>query len=191
MEPRLTNRFRNSPIIAAVRDAKALPAAITSPCQVIFLLAAEIGTVASLVQAVKRKGKEALVHFDLVNGLGKDNYGLKWLAETAEPTGVITTRAALVARARSLGLVTVQRSFLVDSQSVQVTMEQILKTPPDFLEVLPGIAPDGIRLLAAPAGCPIIAGGLIRTAAQVKAALAAGAVAISTSDEGLWYRPGF
>ncbi|MBQ9942199.1 MAG: glycerol-3-phosphate responsive antiterminator, partial [Christensenellaceae bacterium] len=35
-------------------------------------------------------------------------------------------------------------------------------------------------------GAPIVAGGLITTAAQVRAALEAGAVAISTSKQSLW-----
>ncbi len=173
-------------VIAAVRDQKQLAAALASPVPVIFLLASEIGTVAEQVQACREQGKEALVHLDLVHGLGRDAAALRWLAASARPTGIITTRAALISPARSLGLLTVLRTFLVDSHSVHVAAEQVRKVAPDYLEVLPGIAPEGIRLLAEMVDCPVIGGGLIRAEIQVKAALAAGAVAVSTSREELW-----
>lgn len=186
MEPRLLSRLKVSPIIAAVREDGVLPAVLASPSAVVFLLGGDISTVAKLVEQVRHGGKEAFVHFGLIGGLGRDPEALRWLAETARPSGIITTRGALIGKARTLGLATVFRSFLVDSQSAQVTVEQVRKSPPDFLEVLPGIAPEGIRLIARQVTCPIIAGGLIRTQAQVKAALAAGAVAVSTSSEVLW-----
>ncbi len=186
MESKLLSRLRTTPIIAAVREDRVLPAALSSPSAVVFLLGGDISTIAQRVQQLKQQGKEALVHFDLVAGLGRDPEALRWLAETARPSGIITTRGALAAKARALGLATVLRSFLVDSQSVQVTVDQVKKSPPDFLEVLPGIAPEGIKLIARQVPCPIIAGGLIRAPAQVKAALEAGAVAVSTSSEALW-----
>lgn len=186
MQSSPAERMRRSPVIVAVRDPKDLAAALGSPHPVIFLLSSDIGSVVDMVYSVRSKGKDAYVHFDLVSGLGKDNHALKWLADMAEPTGVITTRAALITQARNLGLVTIQRTFLVDSQSVQLTVEQARRGAPDYLEVMPGIAPEGIRMLVGQAGCPVIAGGLIRSVAQVRAALEAGAVAISTSDEALW-----
>lgn len=178
-----------SPIIAAIRDPKELSKALACPQPVVFLLTGDITNVVDLVRSVRKAGKEVFVHFDLVTGLGKDNHALAWLASTAEPTGIITTRNSLVNHARSLGLVTVQRTFMLDSQSLQITVEQSRKAKPDFLEAMPGIAPEGIRLLAHQSLCPVIAGGLIRTKDQVEAALDAGAIAISTSAEDLWGEP--
>lgn len=186
MQSSPVERMQRSPIIVAVRDPKDLPAALASSQPTVFLLSADIGNVVELVYSVRSKGKDVFVHFDLISGLGRDHQALKWLSEMAEPTGIITTRAPLIAHAKGLGLVTIQRTFLVDSQSVSLTLEQVRRVSPDFLEVMPGIAPEGIRMLAGQAGCPVIAGGLIRTVAQIRAALAAGAVAISTSDQALW-----
>lgn len=182
----LISQLRSAPIIIAVREATELAAASASPHPVVFLLAEEIGTVVEHVAAVHAEGKQAFVHFDLVGGLGRDQAGLRWLAESARPDGIITTRAPVVSQARSLGLMTVLRTFLLDSQSLQVTADQARKCGPDFLEAMPGIAPEGIRMLAAQVDCPVIAGGLVRSVAQVKAALVAGALAISTSSEKLW-----
>ncbi|HEY3365219.1 MAG TPA: glycerol-3-phosphate responsive antiterminator [Symbiobacteriaceae bacterium] len=178
--------MRSAPIIPAVRDPRDLPAALASPQPVVFLLATEINNVVELVRVVRGAGKDVFVHFDLVSGLGKDQPALGWLAGAARPSGVITTRSALLGQARSLGLVTIQRTFMVDSQSMQTTIEQTRKMPPDFLEAMPAIAPEGIRHLSGQVGCPVIAGGLVRSVPQVKAALASGAIAVSTSCEKLW-----
>jgi glycerol uptake operon antiterminator len=67
------------------------------------------------------------------------------------------------------------------------------KAAPDAVEVLPGVILPTIAQELAARGAlpPLIAGGLIRTAAQVEAVLAAGAVAVSTSQSSLWgYRRG-
>lgn len=182
----MRRRLQSSPIIAAVRDEHGLDTALTCPQAFLFLLSTDIGSVGEQVGRARERGKEIFVHFDLVQGLGRDPQALRWLAETARPTGIITTRAAMVPQARSLGLTTVLRTFLVDSQSAHATLEQVGKVSPDLLEVMPGIAPEGIRLLASRVSCPVIGGGLVRTIPQVKAALAAGAAGISTSTESLW-----
>jgi glycerol uptake operon antiterminator len=182
----LISQLRAAPIIVAIRDPKEMAAAVASPSPVVFLLACDIGTVAGLVAAIHARGKKAFVHFDLVGGLGKDLPALRWLAETARPEGIITTRGPVVGQARSLGMLTVLRTFLLDSQSLVVAVEQTRKSGPDFLEVMPGIAPEGIRMLVGQVECPVIAGGLVRTVPQVKAAMVAGALAISTSAEKLW-----
>lgn len=184
----MKSRIGTTPVIIAVRSEKELPAALSSPHGVLFLLSAEIATVAEQVHVAASAGKEVYVHFDLIAGLGRDKHGLEWVAEVAQPAGIITTRGPLIAQARAVGLKTVQRTFLMDSQSMQITLEVARKAGPDFLEVMPGIAPEGIAALVKQAGRPIIGGGLVRTPAQVDAALAAGAVAVSTSAEALWRR---
>lgn len=178
--------IHQSPIIAAVRDPRDLPQALACPQPVIFLLSGDITNIVDMVHSVREAGKEVFVHFDLITGLSKDNHALDWLAQAAPPTGIITTRNPLVNHARSLGLLTIQRTFMLDSQSIQMAVEQARKVKPDFLEAMPGVAPDGIRLLVQQAHCPIIAGGLVRTVEQVHAALKAGAIAISTSAPDLW-----
>ena len=62
------------------------------------------------------------------------------------------------------------------------------KAAPDAVEVLPGVILPIIaqELEARGALPPLIAGGLIRTMAQVEAVLGAGAVAVSTSQTSLW-----
>jgi len=62
------------------------------------------------------------------------------------------------------------------------------KAGPDAVEVLPGVILPSIAQELAKHGTlpPLIAGGLIRSMAQVESVLGAGAVAVSTSEISLW-----
>lgn len=177
---------RISPIVVATRDLKQMPQALASSHQTIFILSSSLTTIAETVKQVRDSKKEVYVHFDLIDGLGKDSHALRWLADVVKPTGILTTRAPLVSQAKSLGLAAVQRMFLVDSQSLHTGLNMVKDVKPDYLEVMPGVIPEIIQQIVHMNICPVIAGGLCTTVAHFKAARNAGAVAISTSDRGLW-----
>ncbi len=179
-------RLRQHPIIAAVRDPADVRTALNGPVTTIFLLSGHLLNIADTVRMVLRDGRLVFVHVDLIDGLAKDQHGLRWLARTAEPTGIITTRASLISAARTLNLGTVQRLFLLDSQSVHTGVEQAHTAHPDVVEVLPGVIPDLVSEVIARTERPLIAGGLIKTVGQCRAAIDAGAWAVSTSDQRLW-----
>jgi glycerol uptake operon antiterminator len=181
------SELRRQPIIAATRDEAALGAALGSPVAVVFLLGGTLMNIEQLVHRALRDERSVFVHLDLIEGLTKDQYGLRWLAQSARPTGIITTRSSVVSAARSLGLATVQRLFLLDSQSVRTGLEMVHNIGPDVVEVLPGIVPGAIADIAHRIGRPVIAGGMVTTADECRAALRAGARGVSTSDERLWH----
>jgi len=180
--------LREQPIIAAVRDEDGLRVALASSARVLFLLSGSLLNIAQLVQRGLRDERAVFVHLDLIDGLAKDQHGLRWLSDNARPTGVISTRGSLIAAARSLRLATVQRVFLLDSQSVHTGMELAHNVRPDVIEVLPGILPGVIAELVQHAQRPLIAGGLITSPEQARDALQAGAWGVSTSDQRLWHR---
>ena len=178
--------LRRRPIIAAVRDEAALGAALASPAAVIFLLSVKLLNLEQLVQRVRREERAAFVHLDLIEGLSKDLHGLRWLAQRARPTGIISTRGSILSAAGSMDLVTVQRLFLLDSQSVRTGLELANNVRPDVVEVLPGILPGVITEVCHRTGRPVIAGGMITTGKHVCEALQAGALAVSVSNQQLW-----
>ena len=67
---RIMDILEDSPVIAAVKNEQDLAAALESECEVVFFLFGTILSLAGLVQRVKAAGKVALVHADLVEGLG-------------------------------------------------------------------------------------------------------------------------
>jgi glycerol uptake operon antiterminator len=87
-------------------------------------------------------------------------------------------------------MMTIQRLFAMDSDALKNGISLLLKNPPDMVEVLPGLVYKGIEKLSRALPCPIIAGGMITEAAEVRAALEAGAHGVSSSDAALWgYAP--
>ncbi len=178
--------LKGHPIIAAIRDPANIQAALASPVQVLFLLCGHLLEIEETVRAVLRERRMIFVHLDLVEGLAKDVQGLRWLARTTQPTGIITTRSSLINAARGMNLATIQRVFLLDSQSLTTGVDMAREARPDVVELLPGVLPDMIAELGRSYNRPIIAGGLIKTPEQCRNALAAGAWAVSTSNKELW-----
>lgn len=184
----LTAALAEYPVIAAVRDLEQdLPAALGARVRVVFLLGGSILDVARAGAAARSAGKLLFLHLDLMGGLGRDDAALEWLARAAAPAGLITTRSQPVGAMRRLGLVPVQRIFLLDSQSLATGLEAVRHSRAEVVEVLPGIVPKAIRAVAARLQGPaLIAGGLVRSPREVALALAAGANGVSTSARALW-----
>lgn len=178
------------PVIAAVRDPRDLEAAIRSRAAAVFLLGGSLMTLPGCVERAKNSGKYVFVHLDLCDGLGKDAAAVDWIALTVRPDGLISTRQQLLRRAREHGLMTIQRLFLMDSESLKSGVKLISSAPPDLVEVLPGLLPRAIRALRERLGLPVIAGGMVTEEADVTQALAAGAAGVSSSVRELWSMEG-
>lgn len=184
----LESRLERNPVIAAVRAAETVEAAAKASPEVVFLLCGDILNVEKLVRRLKEAGKLVLVHMDLLGGIGRDHQAVEYLAQAVQPDGIISTRSQLIRAAKERGLLTVQRFFLLDSQSVTMAAETAASVRPDMVEVMPGICPRVIRRLSSAEGrrLPVIAGGMIEEKEDIVEALSAGASGVSTSRTELW-----
>ncbi len=182
----LKSIFLKSPVIAAVRDREQFLRAVCSPVQVIFFLGGDLFTLPEWVATAMGKGKLPFIHMDLVDGIGKDNAAVRWVARTFRPAGVLSTRGPLIKTASDEGLCTVLRMFLVDSSSMETGIRMVKASSPDFVEVMPGLVTRAIARLGQRIMSPVIAGGMLENEKDVEAALASGAIAASTSSEDLW-----
>ncbi len=172
-------------IIAAVRNERDMEKALQSAVQIIFCLNPNILTLDEMVKKVHEAGKKIYLHIDLAEGIGKDKSGMEFVRQKGVD-GVISTRVNLIKAAREAGLFTVQRFFIVDSQSVNTTMEGIRASKPDMIEIMPGIATKVIADLKGKLNLPIIAGGMIESKMEIRDAMMSGATAVSTSKPELW-----
>jgi len=179
----LLNRLEDCPIIAAVRESS-WQQALASPAAVLFCLETDLLTVAEKVTQAHEAGKAIFVHMDLAEGIGRDKTGLQYLANCGVD-GILSTKAQIIRSAKDLGLLTIQRFFILDSQGLESIQEMLKNTNPHFMEIMPGVLPKAIRRFAS-GNIPVIAGGLIETKAEITAALSSGATAISTGSPGLW-----
>ena len=74
----------------------------------------------------------------------------------------MSTRSNLLRHGKEVGLITVQRIFVIDSLSFESGIKMIENYKPDFVEVMPGIVPSAISELREKISPPIIAGGMIK-----------------------------
>lgn len=176
----------DSPVIAAVKDDLGLSRALDSDCQVIFLLYGTILNIGDLVRQAQERDKICIVHADLIDGLSNREIAIDGLVKLSHPDGIISTRASHIRRAQVLGLLAIQRAFLLDSMSMRSLLTQVETNKPDFIEILPGIIPNVIQEVVSRTQVPVIAGGLIRSKQDVMQALNAGVIAVSTTAQDVW-----
>ncbi len=177
--------FMKKPIAAAIRTEKDFSTALRSDVDMIFLLHSNIMTVHQYIKEIHSAGKKAFIHVDFAEGIGKDRYGLEYLAKLGVD-GILTTRTNIIRAAKDYGLITVQRFFIVDSHSLGTTVDSIKMSKPDIIEIMPGVVTKKIKEFAEKVNMPIIAGGLIETVEEVREALEAGATVVSTGEARLW-----
>ncbi len=178
--------LEENPIIAAPWTDETFYKALESPVGIIIILNGNIETIEEYVKKAHEYGKKILIHIDLCAGLGKDSYALRHLKKIGVD-GIASTKSQLIKSANEIGLITLQRFFIVDSQSLATAYENIRQTKPDMIEIMPGIMPKVIKEIKSRISIPLIAGGLIAKREDIIEALASGASGISTGKENLWY----
>ena len=179
--------FEKAPIVAAVKSESELEASLMCESNVVFLLFGDICNIPELVRTVKDSGKLVFVHIDLIEGLAPREVGVDFIRENTQADGIISTKAGLIRYAKTLGLITVRRFFLLDSLALETVFRQSGSSDADAFEVLPGVMPKIIAQIADSCEKPIIAGGLIRDKDDVVAALGAGAIAVSSTNSDVWF----
>ena len=165
MDYKFLNALEASPVITAVKDDEGVDACLKSESQVVFILYGDICTISEIVSKVKKAGKLAVVHLDLIHGLASKNIAADFIRKYTEADGVISTKPTIIHRARELGLLTVLRVFLIDSMACEILIENICP-------ILP---------------VPVIAGGMIREKEDVMALLKAGVISVSSTDSDIWF----
>ena len=183
----LLDQLEAYPIIAAVRDEKGIAEALASPAKVIFLIDGTLSNIRTRINRIKESGKGVFVHLEMMSGLSKDQAALEFLHMEMKPTGILTTKPNLTQKARSLGLITIQRLFMLDSLSIQTGIKMVNDNRPDLIEIMPAIIPKVILRIKKESAIPIIAGGMVETKEEIIDLLKVGATAVSTSKSDLWY----
>jgi len=176
------------PVAAAIKANDDIRVALESDVQLLFILKGDAFQLAPFVSAAHEQGKGLVVHVDLVSGIGKDRAGIQYLRQIGVDA-IITSRSQLVAAGKAEGMVTIQRLLLLEDSALETGVRTIARAAPDIIEVLPGIifpeiAPALRQLLPG----PFIAGGFIRTTADIARIQAAGGILSSSSTRQLWYR---
>ena len=175
------------PVIPAVRSSSDLANAVRSRSRVVYLLAGSLSTLDEHLQLLREADKEVIVNLDLFAGLSRDSQAVAYLAASG-CTGIISTHTDVLAAAQSHSLYAVQRTFMIDSDSVSSCMRSLRHFVPDALELLP--APVAPRLLPSLRDrysfVATIGGGLIADLYEADDLIRQGLTAVSTGNAALW-----
>ena len=187
MDQRFYDMLESNPVIAAVKDTEGLEKCCQlEDIKVVFILFGDILNIPDIIGKIKEAGKMAVVHVDLINGLGSREIAVDYIKNSTQADGIISTKPLMIKRGKELGMFTVMRYFLIDSMALENIRSTQNGVRPDVIEVLPGLMPDIIRKVCQSSRTPIIAGGLITDKKSVMAALSAGAVCVSSTNQAVW-----
>ena len=186
MKKVFSDKMKENPIIAGIKDLSKLDDALESDCQIIFLLCGTIFNLKEITKKIKDAGKLVFIHVDLVEGFSRDATALKYINEEIKPDGIISTKNSQLKVAKSLGLLTVQRIFIIDSLSIDTAIKASQMIEPDAIEIMPGIMPRITKQLSSSLDVPVIVGGLISHEEEITNAVSSGALGVSTSCKNLW-----
>ena len=179
--------MEESPIIAAIKDKEGLKNCLKSDCKVVFILFGTICDIAEMVSEIKKHGKIAIVHVDMISGLAAKDVAVDFIKSNTEADGIISTKPQMLKRAKELGLLFVLRTFVVDSIALNMLKKQLEQFKPDAVEIMPGIMPRILKIARECTDVPLIAGGLLMDKMDFMDALEAGADGVSATKEELWY----
>ena len=110
--------------------------------------------------------RDAMVHIDLINGLSGKEIDVDFIQKFTRADGIITTKPALIKRARELELSTILRFFVIDSMAYSSIEKQLRSVKPDYIEILPALMPKVVSRICRISKVPVIKRGEIRKQAK-------------------------
>jgi glycerol uptake operon antiterminator len=160
MEMKFYDYLDANPVIAAVKDMDGVKKCCErEEIKIVFILFGDVCSICRIVEELKAHGKVAMVHMDLVSGLSGKEVAVDFIKKNTRADGIISTKPALIKRARELDLYTTLRVFVLDSMAFENIEKQMGLARPDSIEILPGLMPKVIRRVARLVKVPVIAGG--------------------------------
>ena len=185
---KFNNALLKSRIVPAIKHPEDLAEVLNMPWgSVVILLGGDINDLEEILKVRRRyPEKFLLAHIDLISGVGKDNSGVRYLKRMGLE-GIVSVKWQLLRYGKENKMITVQRLFLVDSESIRTGLKVIRQISPDAIEVMPATVPKfAIDELRNAADFNILGGGLLRTEEDVHQALGNGLTAVTTSRRNLW-----
>ena len=174
-------------IIASARNRAALEGAAKAPTEVVYLLFGNPLNICEILRFMRENGKLPLVNLDLLTGFSRDAVNAEFLGAHGA-AGIVSTHSDVLRAASKHGLITVQRTFALDSAAVEAGLRASNQFLADAIEILPAIAAPRVarRFRENHATLRVVAGGLIADLKEVESVLAAGIDAVSVSDSRFW-----
>ncbi len=182
------SRLANAPCCAAITSDDALQVALESAVSAVFVLRGNGLELRPTIERSHAAHKLVAVHLDLVEGLRADRQAVSWLAGLGVDA-IISSHGQLMPAIQREHVVAIHRLLLVRGSLHDSAIAAVGRGQADIVEVLPGVILPDVRHLLPTITRPLLAGGFVRTEAEARAVLAAGAVGVTTSTRALWEAP--
>ncbi|NUW35722.1 glycerol-3-phosphate responsive antiterminator [Nonomuraea sp. SMC257] len=150
-----------------------------------ILASVPLGELEATVRRTLAAGKIVFVNMDSTPGLGHDPGALAYLKGIGA-IGICSTRAAIIERAGSLGLLTMQKVFVTDRSNLHRSLQGVARSRPDLVQLMPAVVLRYVEQQVRDLGVPYLAAGFVQGEADVVEALRHGAAGVCTSDQALW-----
>lgn len=174
------------PVIPEIKNDEWLESLPDSDSDIVYILYGDICTIADIVERVKKMGKRAIVHIDLIVGLSAKEISVDFIRKYTRADGIISMKPALIKRANDLDFFTIQRFYMIDGLTYANVAKNVKHSNPDVVEFMPAGLSKLIRYLVELIDKPIVASGLTQDREDIIHALKAGALAIATTNRELW-----
>ena len=174
------------PVIPIAKSLEWVPYVKQAESRIVYLTCGSILDIEDIVQELHEAGKKVIAHAELVEGLSNKDISIDFLSKRAKVDGIISTRASQIRRGRELGLLTIQRFYVIDVKTYRNVEKHLRTSEPDIMEFMPAGLDKGIRYLIQDISKPVVASGMVLDKDDVIHALNAGAVAVATSNRELW-----
>ncbi len=174
--------------MAAVYGTQHLPAFLASAAEVGIVANVELRELQALSTRVRDAGKFLMLNVDTCEGLAQDKAAIDYLVALGVPS-LVSTRVATLLRASRAGMITMQKVFVTDRTTWPRSLKALEQSEPNLVQLMP--APMLTQLKPADRAVlpPIVASGFVCNTDDARAALAGGAVALSTSEQAMWNLP--
>jgi len=177
--------LKENPLIAAAKFQN-LELVSTSNVGSVFFMYGKLNELMGEEWKVYHDKKTLFIHMDLLEGLSNNREAINFIDTYIKPYGIVSTKSSILRAAKKKGIITVQRIFLIDTKSLENSIESIKENDPSAVEVMPGIAPYVIERIKGYIDKPIILGGLISNKEEIINALNSGADGVFFGKKELW-----
>ncbi|PZX21979.1 Transcriptional regulator GlpP family [Cupriavidus taiwanensis] len=185
MDRSLGARLTRHPVIGTLYGVDQIDAILESVAEVCIVANVELRKLQRVIATLAGAGKYVIVNIDSCEGLSQDKGGVEYLADIGV-TSLVSTRVATIQRANRAGMVTMQKVFVTDRSTWPRSVKALEQSDPNLVQLMPAPMLSHLPEADRKALPPIVTSGFVCNRDDIRAALAHGAVAVSTSDRTLW-----
>lgn len=177
----------NQKIIPAIATMKNFEKFLESNLTFCILMDFHLSLLQDMILAIHKADKKVIVHQDLIKGVAGDEFGAQYLCQKMNVDGIISTKPKVLEAVKKCHKISIQRVFLIDSKSLNKSLQVANLLQPDYIEILPALAYNVIPRIQAETTIALICGGLAQNSMEIEQCIFAGAMAVSVSDPTLWF----